>query len=370
MAQNKNQHFVPQHYLRQFCIKGTKNIATYRILPPLFIPSAPINKQCQKDYFYKNDEGVDPFLTGVETTIAPLLRQITEDRSYTPEEKQALDYLCVIMKMRTRKSIESMSLLPRNMFYKITEQAIKNGKLPPPPDDWSFESVGVNNVCSVMLRNSSLRCFAEMQTLHCKFIQAPKDSFFITSDNPVVTLNQALTYPKGVRSYAGFGRSGFQLLMPLSPRVCIFYYDPKVYKVGTLKQRVVPINSCDTEAINTLQLQSAEKCVYFHDPARNLEVDKLLRKYTNMRQPIEASYSEYETNDHSETILHTKEIQHQLPFRWQFCKLQRKPRYGNKNYRDENWSRLIDLALEEIERNPNKELGDIFEVMEEVAVKL
>ena len=53
MASNKNQHFVPRCYLREFTHKSeNKAITVYNIDRKKCIPKAPVKNQCSKDYFY------------------------------------------------------------------------------------------------------------------------------------------------------------------------------------------------------------------------------------------------------------------------------------------------------------------------------
>ncbi|AXW32869.1 hypothetical protein CJO88_05685 [Ralstonia solanacearum] len=53
VATNKNQHFVPRCYLRQFTIdRGNKAINLYNVERDRFIEGAPVKNQCSGDYFY------------------------------------------------------------------------------------------------------------------------------------------------------------------------------------------------------------------------------------------------------------------------------------------------------------------------------
>jgi len=67
-----------------------------------------------------------------------------------------------------------------------------------------------------------------------------------------------------MRPFCGFGQCGFQILLPLSPRHCLFFYDPKTYKAGTRNGRLIELQDFEVTTINALEIQSAERCVYFN----------------------------------------------------------------------------------------------------------
>ena len=65
MPTNKNQHFVPHHYLRLFSTDKGKNIAIARIEPFKFAVGS-ISGQCQEDWFYRDDGELDEWLKVTE----------------------------------------------------------------------------------------------------------------------------------------------------------------------------------------------------------------------------------------------------------------------------------------------------------------
>lgn len=56
MSANKNQHYVPQVYLRAFSEDNNgKSISVFLIEAEKEIQRAPIKSQCSSDYFYGED---------------------------------------------------------------------------------------------------------------------------------------------------------------------------------------------------------------------------------------------------------------------------------------------------------------------------
>src|SRR5687767_1548323 len=111
MPTNKSQHFVPQHYLRQFRIEGTgKQIAVARLAPLTLIPRASINEQCKQDYFYRDDGQLDQLLQRCEKDLAPVLVRVSQTKEFDDKELVALRFLAVILHVRNRKVIEVAKL--------------------------------------------------------------------------------------------------------------------------------------------------------------------------------------------------------------------------------------------------------------------
>src|SRR6185436_742708 len=119
MPANKSQHFVPQHYLRQFRIGGTKQIGVARVNPFTIIPCASISGQCQQDYFYREDGQLDELLQECEQGIGPVLIRVSQTLQFDAKELVALRLLATILHVRTRKAIETAKVFPKKIAYEV-----------------------------------------------------------------------------------------------------------------------------------------------------------------------------------------------------------------------------------------------------------
>jgi hypothetical protein len=360
---NKNQHFVPQHYLRQFRIEGTNQISVARIEPFLLIDRASIEGQCQEDYFYKDDGQLDDLFKQIEGDLAPVLVRVSKQRKFDSKELIALRLLAVILNGRTRKSVELAKVFPKKICYEAVKAAIERGELPEPEGGWSEEMMNFTGVAGAQLKATAISCWLEMQTLGCKLLEAENGSFFVTSDNPVVTMNQLFTAIEPHRSFVGFSRSGFQLLLPISPQICLFFYDPKVYKVGNRRESRVTISRLDVKLVNTLQVQSAEKCIYFHTPELKPVVFQLVTKNASLRLPPRDSLREFKGESERESVLHMRQPSPKLRRPWAFCKHLKKRKIGEDNRRDPDWTGFVESVVNDLDEHPGR---SVFESMEAI----
>src|SRR5437879_2795766 len=124
MPVNKSQHFVPQHYLRQFRIEGTNQISVAKIEPFQLIERAGINGQCKHDYFYRDDGQLDELLQQCEDDLAPVLVRVSQKRCFDAKELVALRLLAVILDIRTKKSVELAKVFPKKIAYEVIKSGI------------------------------------------------------------------------------------------------------------------------------------------------------------------------------------------------------------------------------------------------------
>ena len=369
-SKNKRQHFVPQHYLRHFCEDGQIGVATTE--PFRYVGKDTTRNQCQANYFYRQgeDNSVDDWLWEVEANGAWILTQVAESKKMTDEELVALRMLAVIFLLRTRKAAEVAKLLPKWHADIILKDAIDRGELSLPPGGWRPGLMDFEGASGMLLRNSLIPAWLEMQTLWQKFL-VPRDGSakrFITSDHPVVRLNPFLEPEQSERGFAGFSRPGFQLFFPLSPECCVMFYDAGVYKVGGKRENVVSLSDYDMDQVNGLQVQSADKVLLFHPESGEPEIDRLFNFFGRFRRPLEEHLhrTEMEQGDEVTEFVITKSTTTVLPKPFEFCTTVRHPRVGVDGRRNQAWTEFSKIVIEEFEKDP----GDIDGAMKRAEARI
>jgi hypothetical protein len=101
------------------------------------------------------------------------------------------------------------------------------------------------------------------------------DVEFITSDSPVVLFNQwCQEWQLGGNE--GYASSGLQIFFPISNHHTIVFYDNMVYVAKKGDQAIDITSLDDIQAINSLQLLSADENLYYSGDLRTKEmIDKL-----------------------------------------------------------------------------------------------
>lgn len=351
---NQRQHFVPQHYLRQFRIGDTQTIWITMLAPYRVIGGRGIKGQCQEDYFFGKDSFADQMLQEIESKVAPVLTIVARDLVWNEEQLKTLRLLTAQLYLRSRKGREVEKLLPRFVADKVITNAIARGELPAPQGGWSADMMDFKGVPETRV-GRILSLFLESGTLTLKILTPPAGKFFITSDNPVVALNTFAADAKSLNSYVGFAQSGFLLLLPLGPEACAFFYDPNVYKVGGRRQSVVRLTASDVDLVNSLQVQSAEECLYSHDPATEPELKRLVVEFAKLRVSLSTGHRIFPGKNPGEQFLLSGHPRLKLPSRWAFCSYRRQIAKKVGERRDP----LLSKMIEELERDYVTSPGDV-----------
>jgi len=104
-----------------------------------------------------------------------------------------------------------------------------------------------------------------VQDLEFRFLRTGHAQKFIIGDHPVVLYNQFAEHHSLLQSWGratGLAAKGLQLLMPLSPTVCVMAFDSCTYRFDSTR-RVCNIGPRDVTAINRMQVVNAWQCAFF-----------------------------------------------------------------------------------------------------------
>jgi len=291
VSKNRNQHFVPKHYLRRFSFDDGKRIRLLNLNSGKYVDEAPLKNQCSADHFYTENLAAEQMLTEIEGVAEDMFRKIC-DTEVVPEylggEHQDLMSVLSLMHFRTRRQAEGHS----DLIELIAKRHLRMSD-----DPRAKEAVPFLNEVRIQDRSAAVRlALKALETaqiifdLRLRLIIAPEGMSFITSDHPVVLLNQAfftvLQHPR----ILGLAASGLQIFLPISPRFLLIAFDPKIYRVGNRKQSTYQLerrNDCDL--INALQIVNAEENVYFYDQDLLSGIRVLLTKLFSSREQAVAS---------------------------------------------------------------------------------
>ena len=269
-AETKNQHYVPQFYLRNFSV-DKKNVGAYILLKSgKNIPSAPIKGQASRDYFYSDDMEMENALGDLEACAKKVIDKIiaAPTEPLSKEDKDTLFDFTVIQLGRTEVQASRIKqwyeLRVRSLsdvFSKmVTDTGGDQGEslkekilhlIGKPPSYPAKYSVDAHEQIKDIMRDLSV-----------KILVNKTDKSFITSDNPVAKYNQFMER-MGQEAY-GLGARGLQIFFPLSPQVGLMYYDPKCYKLGYKKKEYVELDQDkDIDELNKLTSCNSGGLLYY-----------------------------------------------------------------------------------------------------------
>lgn len=308
----KNQHFVPQCYLRPFgntdCEKS-KSINVFNLRSHKIIENAAIKNQCSKNYFYGKDLKIEKMLHNFEGSYAELCRKILSNPNYQIDEddKNCLLNFWHIQYIRTELYVkEALSsfekIIHDNELQHLIDKSVLNQE----------------QTTKVIMQNNGLADLY-LRDLNCILVRNNTDLAFITSDNPAVLTNR-YHFKNDLFRYFSFGlnSAGAILILPLSPKVCFMAYDKDVYKIPH-KNKILNLKKVlDVELINQFQITNCNYNLYLTE---SISFKRYYQKYFNQRlisrykinyailNSTNSEYKEYKSVPSSQISDHTdKEI--------------------------------------------------------------
>jgi|GEM_PF-1615344 hypothetical protein len=331
MAENKNQHFVPQYYLERFGYGTNKKLIRLAHLDSRrVVHTASIRGQCSADYFYGKDSPIDAALRQFESNEGAVLLRIDESHALPQRdsvESHSLYQMAALFSSRTPRAAASTGNMMDAVLNETFQKLLAAGKLPSPPPGVNPEAVrvsGKNSAKASMATQLAFTEFIHLLDLSLTILQAPPDTEFITSDHPAVLVNQALAGKYAPpHSATGFALRGLQIALPISPSTCLFFYDDDVYRIGPKNSKAVSISSSDVVLLNALQVLNGGEHIYFHSEKTESSVRKLILKFLS-RRPNLRSVEKIKKEQGTYMISSKEEVP--LPGRWSFCKV--RPRKG------------------------------------------
>lgn len=280
MATKKNQHFVPQVYLRNFSLDGA-SIGVYVRHKDIWVESAPIKKQSCADYFYGKDLKLENLLGNLEYDSSRIFEKLTSPdfQSLNPQELSLLFFYISLQWGRTEFAANQMLNMSRD-FQKKTQELFPGCEVPKlKVSETLLSSVEFSVALAVELSSS-------INDLHIKYLYNTSGLDFITSDNPVCLYNQ-FCERIGKPSFA-FGSIGAQIFFPISPKIMVLIYDDKCYKVGHRKETIIQLSKReDIITLNNIVCINANKVLYFLRKDK-ISIPRKYLDYTHEEIPLQS----------------------------------------------------------------------------------
>jgi hypothetical protein len=368
MADNKNQHFVPQFYLRNFSADPEpRSVSLFNIARARAIPRASIKSQCSRDYWHgDHDPMFEESVRDLEGLGAAAIKAcILTSRIH---KLRTLKTFVMFQLSRTPFSAEAFAETRRKMHELTYRRPPENIELDPK------HNIGVYIKNEPLIRDMAA----------CLVVNKTKIDF-ITSDNPVALTNWWFCHIYRQRPGAGVGlaQAGLEIYLPLSPKHHLILYDRNIWSVpkadafGTLYLR----KEADVLALNERQILNAQNNVYFastdtaehvtrlfEECAPRRKADKVrviewVKSTTNPQKYVRPGSPEAPTQVR-ERMISTEPNEIEPTRRVTLFSKRFKPRYDAHPSTvgalpDLAWFRIVESFRDEMKKNRNVRLTDI-----------
>ena len=260
MSEKKNQHYVPQSYLKFFsCDKKNIGICVNKTGRTTI---GPINKQASGNYFYSDNLDIENHLKEIEDLGIESFKKIISCDKYEWEVIEYLNAYVFIIIQYARTLFSANRFKEKSQDFLINKFKAETGlKEIDPHLEFHFEKPVL---WSISIYSSSLTSCLDLKY---KILMIDKERVgerFITSDNPAYMFNPLFRACKITnREGISLGDKGLIIFLAITPLHAILIYDADTYRVGNRQGRVRIINDKDVSILNKLVVINSNE-VLFH----------------------------------------------------------------------------------------------------------
>ncbi|WP_324759939.1 DUF4238 domain-containing protein [Haloarcula montana] len=303
MPPYKNQHYVPQHYLRPFA-NSDDRLCAYNIERETEFPPTPISNLCSEDWFYggaEQEKSISPF----EAECERILQQLRDAQTLSVvsgEDYRNLLRFILFQRMRTKQEKEDMDKMLTDVAEEIAEMGVESGEIGEEALNLlredkltvSHESMHPRMILSALLGPEYIADLRGVLLIN------GTDTGFITSDHPVIMDNPKFKRQRD-RFLGGLQSPGLQIFCPISPNRVMFLYDSDHYQFthgdnpASLRVRRVET----VKSINTLQVLNALDNVLYTPSGRENEMKEL---HSNVKSQTRKRKLETEVHEEGNKI--------------------------------------------------------------------
>jgi hypothetical protein len=274
MTEFKRHHYVPQFYLRNFCVdsqveKNLASVALFNLRSEIHVPATKIREQCQLSYLYGDDLVFEKLFAKAEGVISGIISEIIlTNQPPLKNSAKHFDVLSFIVFQRDRTPTAANAIQKKAAHVKKAQ--LKLGTKTKGLE--SYNELENDLTKSVLLSiGADARSCPVLADLWMKVLVNKTEVEFVTSDAPVVVYNQ---WGQGVRevSPTGWVSLGLQIFWPLSPQHLLLLYDGKIYDASKQPGKTIDVTDArDVNQINSLQLLSCNENIYYSGDVKTAE---------------------------------------------------------------------------------------------------
>jgi hypothetical protein len=302
MTDKQNQHFVPQHYFRNFST-DEKSIGMLIKGSGKVVENAPIDTQASKNNFYGSrevEEKVTEFDTKYSVIFSKVISQVN-DKALPPHS--FIDIMEALCFQELRTLNERNSNVPlmdfHEDFFQPQFEAVDDYDSGVSPEVTKAINDAMRTAFQAMSDSKRWQTFhmfnvkdklAEIADLDAVFLKNVTDTPFIFSDTPVTRSNLALHGAP----YDKHGNMNFGLTLhyPISSELSFLMFDRNAYELISDNQNIVTVSDRkDVDALNILQIHNAVNSIYYREKKSSGYVKRLWEteknRFTNDNSRVE-----------------------------------------------------------------------------------
>lgn len=263
----KNQHYVPQFFLKRFHSSNINKIWCYDKIWKRSEERSIKGVACEK-YFYDKNRGevegsLEYFIAKVESDAAPVIEKIIRTKNLltlTDDEKVIIALFVGLQFCRTQSFLEQTERFQKELFEFIDPKYIL--RFNDTKNVWRSTFQDIPKLALILIKK------------HCFLLESNND--FYTSDNPLVLQNTVNNRPH--RGNLGINSDGIEIYLPLSPSLVFCMFCERTLPSFPI---LYPCPALTVENLNSLQVVQSKRFVFSYQKKFELVKDMLAESIKN-----------------------------------------------------------------------------------------
>ena len=268
----KNQHYVPQFYLKLFS-NNSHSIGAWNEKTNKIIEHASIINMASKNNLYGENQIVEKWLSSLESKWSVLIHNVIADSKINSFKDYTLMLFFIAISHARTLRIAEESTYELNYMANLLSKGKHLGK--------DIEELklymDIPNLVPLQLAPEITTSLSDLRYI---IIENFTSACFITSDSPVCLYNKLYAVRRYHRNY-GFGAGGLIILLPLSPQKCLCLFDAMVYNCGGLYSFRLKSSSQATE-INKLIARNAFRNIFFNNQQKRSYINNIVKYHKHI----------------------------------------------------------------------------------------
>lgn len=280
----KNQHYVPQCLLRHFGYdsKNGKRINVFDIERSVVRYNQSVKEVFSQNYFYGKDNKVETFMAEkIEGPASNIVDKIVDgDFNIAGEDTLTLHRFILSLFYRTPEASERVNGFVNSQLESIVRELLSLNGFDPEEASAGRLKLYQDHLASLITVQGVLGAVF-LRDMEYHIIKNETASEFYISDHPVFIYNwfyRELEHP----AVTSINAIGLQIFLPLSPKITLCLYDPKVYKYGQRSLVTCVSNDKDIEILNSFQIINSNSIIGFYSSKNESHVKQLCERYKNI----------------------------------------------------------------------------------------
>ena len=265
MAEKKKQHYVPKFYMRMFLFDNT-SFYLYNLSSKKNIGLVPYKSQCYKNFFYGQNVILENKLSALELKWRDAMLAFL-DHNYSKGTIKLLKEFSLYQLRRTTNFYNQEKKAHQKLIQEYIETHLAGKNQLSASNIEMAKNISIEKADAMISPeiildtvDNLLEQIEDLAFLHIHFKTNKK---LISSDNPILPLNQYIQNNRGV------GIIGYAMLFTISPTDACLFYDAKFYPKYANKYYVELNDQSIVNHINALLYATAEEIIYSSEPIDN-----------------------------------------------------------------------------------------------------